>query len=115
MTATPGTFCEAIVTTKSGNAIPNSALAENAGVAGDVVVSKVKEGKDGFGYNALTDTYGDLVKDMVIDPKKVSRCALENAVSVAAMFLTLEVAVTDIPKKDEPAMPPGGMGGMGDF
>jgi chaperonin GroEL len=94
---------------------PAKNIAENAGVAGDVVVSKVKEGKDGFGYNALTDTYGDLVKDMVIDPKKVTRCALENAVSVAAMFLTLEVAVTDIPKKDEPAMPPGGMGGMGDF
>jgi chaperonin GroEL len=94
---------------------PAKNIAENAGIAGDVVVSKVKEGKDGFGYNALTDTYGDLVKDMVIDPKKVTRCALENAVSVAAMFLTLEVAVTDIPKKDEPAMPPGGMGGMGDF
>jgi len=94
---------------------PAKNIAENAGIAGDVVISKVKEGKDGFGYNALTDTYGDLVKDMVIDPKKVTRCALEYAVSVAAMFLTLEVAVTDIPKKDEPQMPPGGMGGMGDF
>lgn len=94
---------------------PAKNIAENAGVAGDVVVSKVREGKDGFGYNALTDTYGDLTKDMVIDPKKVTRCALENAVSVAAMFLTLEVAVTDIPKKEEPAMPPGGMGGMGDY
>lgn len=93
---------------------PAKNIAENAGVAGDVVVSKVKEGKDGFGYNALTGQYTDLVKDMVIDPKKVSRAALENAVSVAAMFLTLEVAVTDIPKKEEPAMPAGGgMGGMG--
>ncbi len=94
---------------------PTKNIAENAGIAGDVVVSKVKDGKDGFGYNALTDTYGDLVKDMVIDPKKVTRSALENAVSVAAMFLTLEVAVTDIPKKEEPQMPPGGMGGGMDF
>jgi len=93
---------------------PAKNIAENAGVAGDVVVSKVKEGKEGFGYNALTGEYTDLVKGMVIDPKKVSRAALENAVSVAAMFLTLEVAVTDIPKKEEPAMPAGGgMGGMG--
>ncbi len=93
---------------------PAKNIAENAGVAGDVVVSKVKDGKDNFGYNALTGEYTDLVKDMVIDPKKVSRAALENAVSVAAMFLTLEVAVTDIPKKEEPAMPAGGgMGGMG--
>ncbi len=95
---------------------PAKNIAENAGIAGDVVISKVKDGKDSFGYNALTGDYGDLMKDMVIDPKKVTRCALEYAVSVAAMFLTLEVAVTDIPKKEEPAgMPPGGMGGMGDF
>ncbi|MBI2117323.1 chaperonin GroEL, partial [Candidatus Peregrinibacteria bacterium] len=66
------------------------------------------------GYNALTGVYEDLVKAMVIDPKKVTRSALENAASVAAMFLTLEVAVTEIPKK-EPPMPhmPGG-GGMGE-
>ncbi len=80
---------------------PTKNIVENAGAAGDVVVSKVKEGKDNFGYNALTGEYLDLVKDMVIDPKKVARCALENAVSVAAMFLTLEVAVTDIPKKED--------------
>ena len=93
---------------------PAKNIAENAGMEGSVVVSKVKEGKDNFGYNALTGEYTDLVKDMVIDPKKVTRSALENAVSVAAMFLTLEVAVTDIPKKEEPAMPGGGgMGGMG--
>ncbi len=88
-------------------------IAKNAGVPGDVVVSKVKEAKDAMGYNALTGEYEDLVKAMVIDPKKVTRSALENAVSVAAMFLTLEVAVTDIPKKEEPAMPQGG--GMGDM
>ncbi len=94
---------------------PARNIAENAGVSGEVVVSKVRDGKDGFGYNALTGEYTDLVKDMVIDPKKVSRSALENAASVAGMFLTLEVAISDIPKKDEPAMPggDGGMGGMG--
>ena len=93
---------------------PTKNIAENAGVPGDVVVSKVKDSKDNMGYNALTGQYTDLVKDMVIDPKKVTRSALENAVSVAAMFLTLEVAITDIPKKEEaPAMPGGGgMGGM---
>lgn len=93
---------------------PCKNIAENAGMAGDVVVQKVKESKDNMGYNALTGEYTDLVKGMVIDPKKVTRSALENAVSVAAMFLTLEVAVTEIPKKEEPSMPPGGgMGGMG--
>ncbi|PIP65449.1 chaperonin GroEL [Candidatus Peregrinibacteria bacterium CG10_big_fil_rev_8_21_14_0_10_49_16] len=89
---------------------PTKNIAENAGVPGDVVVSKVKESTDAnFGYNAETGQYGDLVKDMVIDPKKVTRSALENAASVAAMFLTLEVAVTEIPKKEEPVG--AGMGG----
>ncbi len=94
---------------------PTKNIALNAGIDGIEVVEKIRQGKDNFGYNALTGEYTDLVKDMVIDPKKVTRCALENAVSVAAMFLTLEVAVTDIPKKEEPAMPGGGggMGGMG--
>ncbi len=94
---------------------PAKNIAENAGVSGSVVVDKIREGKDGFGYNALTGEYGDLTKDMVIDPKKVTRSALENAVSVAAMFLTLEVAVTDIPKKEEPQMPGGMPGGGMDF
>ncbi len=91
---------------------PARNIAENSGVAGEVVVSKVREGKDGYGYNALTGEYTDLIKDMVIDPKKVSRAALENASSVASMFLTLEVAISEIPKKEDPAMPGGG-GGMG--
>lgn len=95
---------------------PMKNIAENSGVAGDVVVSKVRDMKTHEGYNALTGEYEDLVKNMVIDPKKVTRCALENAASVASMFLTLEVAVTDIPKKEEPAMPGGGgMGGGMDF
>ena len=90
---------------------PTRNIAENAGVSGEVVVAKMKESKENVGYNALTGEYTDLVKDMVIDPKKVTRSALENAASVASMFLTLEVAVTDIPKKEEkiPPMPGGGM------
>lgn len=94
---------------------PTRHIADNAGVEGKVVVDKVRREKGAVGYNAVTEKYEDLVKAMVIDPKKVTRSALENAASVAAMFLTLEVAVTDIPeKKEAPAMPPGGMGGMGD-
>ncbi len=95
---------------------PLKHIAANAGVVGDVVVDKVQnELKGSHGYNALTGTYEDLVAARVIDPKKVSRSALENAASVAAMFLTLEVAITDVPKKDADMMPPmpGGMGGMG--
>ncbi|MBU0766401.1 chaperonin GroEL [Patescibacteria group bacterium] len=94
---------------------PLRTIADNAGVAGEVVLEKVKKAKGAEGYNALTDTYEDLVKAMVIDPKKVARVALENAASVASMFLTLEVAVTEIPKPESamPAMPDGGMGGMG--
>ncbi|MBI3619299.1 chaperonin GroEL [Candidatus Peregrinibacteria bacterium] len=95
-------------------------IANNAGVEGRVVVEKVRHEKGNIGYNAVTKKYEDLVKSMVIDPKKVTRSALENAASVAAMFLTLEVAVTDIPKKEDmPAMPGGGgmegVGGMGDY
>ncbi|TSC59002.1 MAG: chaperonin GroEL [Candidatus Peregrinibacteria bacterium Greene0416_19] len=93
-------------------------IANNAGVEGKIVVEKVKSEKGNIGYNAVTRKYEDLVKAMVIDPKKVTRTALENAASVAAMFLTLEVAVTDIPEKEKsaPAMPGGGgMGGMEDF
>ncbi len=87
-------------------------IASNAGVAGDVVVDKVKGMKGNEGYNALTDEYIDLVKGMIIDPKKVTRSALENAASVASMFLTLEAAICEIPKKEEAHPMPGG-GGMG--
>ncbi len=101
---------------KGALSAPTMIIANNAGVEGKVVVEKVKHEKGANGYNAMTHTYEDLVKAMVIDPKKVTRSALENAASVAAMFLTLEVAVIEIPKKEEaPAMPggDGGMGGMG--
>jgi len=90
---------------------PARNIADNAGIEGKVVVERVRGEKGNIGYNAFTHQYEDLVKAKVIDPKKVTRSALENAASVAAMFLTLEVAVTEIPEKKEkmPAMPDGGM------
>ena len=94
---------------------PLRQIVENAGKEGAVVVQKVKEGKDDFGYNARTDVYEKLYHTGVIDPTKVTRVALENAASIAGMFLTTECVVTD--KKEENAAPPmppmgGGMGGM---
>jgi chaperonin GroEL len=94
---------------------PLRQIVENAGKEGAVVVQKVKEGKGDFGYNARTDVYENLYAAGVIDPTKVTRVALENAASIAGMFLTTECVITD--KKEEnaaPAMPPmgGGMGGM---
>jgi len=92
---------------------PLRTIVENAGGEGSVVVSKVIEGKKNFGYDAKTDTYVDMLKAGIIDPKKVTRVALENAASVAGMILTTECALVDI-KEDTPAMPPmgGGMPGM---
>jgi chaperonin GroEL len=92
---------------------PLRQIAENAGVEGSIVVQKVKEGKGDFGYNARINEYEDLFKAGVIDPTKVTRIALENAASVAGMFLTTECVLVE--KKEEnpaPAMNPG-MGGMG--
>ena len=92
---------------------PMRMIAKNAGADGSVVVDKVKAGSGSFGYNAATDTYEDLLAAGIIDPAKVTRSALQNAVSIAVMVLTTEAAVTDIPKKEEPAAPAGGgMGGM---
>jgi chaperonin GroEL len=88
---------------------PLRTIVENAGGEGSVVVSKVMEGKGSFGYDAKTETYVDMLKAGIIDPKKVTRIALENAASVAGMILTTECALVDI-KEDAPAMP-GGMGG----
>ena len=93
---------------------PLRQIAANAGVEGAVVVQKVREGKADFGYNARTDKYENLLSAGVIDPAKVTRVALENAASIAGMFLTTECVIAD--KKEEnaaPAMPAGGMGGMG--
>ncbi len=84
----------------------------NAGGEGAVVVQKVREGKGDFGYNARTDVYEDLREAGVIDPAKVARVALENAASIAGMFLTTECLIVDKPE-DKPAMPMGGAPGMG--
>ena len=95
---------------------PLRLIAGNAGHEGSVVVEKVREGKDGFGFNAATGEYEDLIKAGVIDPKKVARIALQNAASVASLLLTTECAIAEKPepKKDMPAMPDmGGMGGTG--
>ena len=95
---------------------PLRQIVQNAGLEGSVVVNKVKEGKDGFGYNAKTDTYEDLIKAGVIDPAKVTRTALKNASSIASMILTTDCVITE--KKEPkaaaaPAMDPSmGMGGM---
>jgi chaperonin GroEL len=92
---------------------PLRTIVENAGGEGSVVVAKVLEGKGDFGYDAKSEKYVEMIKAGIIDPKKVTRIALENAASVAGMILTTECALTDI-KEDAPAGPPmgGGMPGM---
>lgn len=88
-------------------------IAENAGVSGDVVVHRVLESQDShYGYNALTDTYGDMFQFGVVDPKMVTRTALENAISVVGTLLTTGAVITDIPEPEK-ADPSAGMGGMG--
>ncbi len=91
---------------------PLRQIVVNAGGEGAVVVQKVREGEGDFGYNARTDTYEDLRKAGIVDPAKVARVALENAASIAGMFLTTECLIVDKPEK-EPAMPMGGAPGMG--
>jgi len=90
---------------------PVRTIVANAGGEGSVVVAKIIEGKDGFGYDAKSEQYVDLFDAGIIDPKKVTRVALENAASVAGMILTTECALVDI-KEDTPAAPPMGGGGM---
>ncbi|NQV54044.1 MAG: chaperonin GroEL [Flavobacteriales bacterium] len=92
---------------------PLRQIVSNAGGEGSIVVQKVLEGKDDFGYNAATGIYENLHAAGVIDPKKVSRVSLENAASIAGLLLTTECVLADEPEEDGPAMPPGGMGGMG--
>ena len=93
---------------------PLRQICANAGVEGAVIVNKVREGEGNFGYNAKNETFGDLRAAGVVDPAKVTRVALENAASVAGMFLTTECVICD-KKEDKPEMPMGapGMGGMG--
>ncbi len=95
---------------------PLRQIVKNAGEEPSVILNKVAEGKDSFGYNAANGTYGDLLEMGIIDPAKVTRLALQNAASVAGLLLTTEAMVAELPKKESP-MPaggPGGMGGMGD-
>jgi chaperonin GroEL len=93
---------------------PTRELANNAGVEGSVVVEEVKKRKGNEGYNVADNTYEDLVKAGVVDPKKVTRTALQNAASIAGLLLTTECLICEIPEKDKkPAMPGGHGGGMG--
>jgi chaperonin GroEL len=93
---------------------PLKTIANNAGKDGSVVVEEVKKLQGTMGYNAETDTYEDMVKTGIIDPTKVTRSALQNATSVAALLLTTECVITEKPKADKEAdHAPSGMGGMG--
>jgi chaperonin GroEL len=95
---------------------PIRQIAENAGIDASIVVDKVKNGKDAFGYDAANDEYVDMIKAGIIDPTKVSRSALQNAASIAGLMLTTEALIAEKPKEDAGGMGggmPGGMGGMG--
>ena len=93
---------------------PVRQIADNAGVEGAIVVEKIKEAKEGIGYNAAEDKYEDMMAAGIVDPAKVPRSALQNAASIAALVLTTEAVVGEIPEKKPavPPMPAGGMGGM---
>jgi chaperonin GroEL len=91
---------------------PLRQIARNAGQEGSVVLNKILEGKDDYGFNALTDSFENLLAAGVIDPTKVVRFAIQNAASVSGLMLTTEAMITEKPEKKAPAMPPGG--GMGD-
>ncbi len=101
--------------------IPMRKIAANAGQDGSVIISNVRRAQEekkssSIGYNVISENYVDMISEGIIDPAKVTRGALENAASIAAMILTTEALVTEKPEKDAPPMPPapdmGGMGGM---
>jgi len=92
---------------------PLRQIVRNAGLEDSVVVHKVKEGKDDFGFNARTEQYENLYQSGVIDPTKVTRIALENAASIAGMFLTTESVMVEKKEKETPPPMDPGMGGMG--
>ena len=96
---------------------PLRQIVANAGEEASVILSKVEAGEGNYGFNAATGEFGDMVEMGILDPTKVTRAALQNAVSVAGLLITTEAMVAELPKKDEPAMPGGGgmgdMGGMG--
>ena len=91
---------------------PVKQIAANAGLEGAVIVEKIKASEKGIGFNALIEEYQDMIKSGIVDPAKVTRSALQNAASVAAMILTTESVVASQPEPEAPAMPAGGMGGM---
>lgn len=92
---------------------PLKQIARNAGYEGSVVVERVKNEKPGIGFDALTETFTEMVKSGIVDPVKVTRSALQNAASIASMVLTTEALVAELPKKETAPAVPGGMGGMG--
>jgi chaperonin GroEL len=95
---------------------PMRQIAINSGVDGSIVVDRAKKEKKGVGYNAATGVWENMMQAGIIDPAKVTRSALQNAASIAALLLTTEATITDLPEKDDgPAGGPGmdGMGGMG--
>lgn len=92
---------------------PIRQIAENAGVEGSIIVERIKKEAVGFGYNAATGEWGDMISAGIVDPAKVTRSALQNAASVAATFLTTEAAVADKPEKEKASAPMPDMGGMG--
>jgi chaperonin GroEL len=94
---------------------PIRQIVQNAGLEGSVVVMRIKQEKTNIGYDVSQDAYVDMLEAGVIDPKKVTRSALQNAASIASLLLTTEALIVDKPEKDDkmPMMPPGGMGGMG--
>ena len=92
---------------------PLRQIAINAGKEGAVVVNEVKRAEEGIGYNALTYVFENMIEAGIVDPTKVTRSALQNAASVAALLLTTEAVVADIPEPVDPAAGAAGMGGMG--
>ncbi|MEM7252018.1 MAG: TCP-1/cpn60 chaperonin family protein, partial [Pseudomonadota bacterium] len=94
---------------------PLRQITANAGLESSVVLNKVKDAKGNQGFNAQTEEYGDMIKMGILDPTKVVRSALQNAVSIAGLMITTEAMVAEKPKEEPPMPPPGmdGMGGMG--
>jgi len=92
---------------------PLRQIVANAGGEPSVVLNRIKEGKDNFGFNAATEKFGDMIEMGILDPTKVTRSALQNAASIASLMITTEAMVAEMPKDDAPSMPGGDMGGMG--
>jgi chaperonin GroEL len=115
LTIPPTSFSRSVVRTEALEE-PVKEIATNAGLEGGVVIEKVRSEGPGRGLNAATGDYVDMFAEGIVDAAKVTRSALQNAASIAALFLTTEAVIADKPEKAAPAMPGGGMGGgMDDF